>query len=239
MIDDIESHRMPDLSVVVPTLNEAETIESCLDSIGASADVEVVVSDGGSGDATLVLAEARGARIVEGSAGRGGQLNRGAAAAGAGRLLFLHADCRLPSGWSTELSKALANPAVALACFYLRTEPAAGRDPSWVGGLWLRTLDLRSRGGRLPYGDQAFGVRREVFDAVGGFPDIPLMEDLVFARACSRVGRLVRIPREVRTTDRRTMRQPVRARVMHLVFPWLLRFGVSPATLARWYGNPR
>ncbi len=230
---------MPELTIVIPTLNEERTIESCLLAVGRRQDVGVVVSDGGSDDGTVSLARSLGAGVVEGSPGRGGQLNRGAAASHADRFLFIHADCRLPSGWFDAVATALADPATALACFRLLTEPAPGTLPSAVRRMWLRTLDLRSRGLRLPYGDQAFAVRREVFEAVGGFPDIPLMEDLAFARNCRRVGRIRRLPLEIRTTARRTEAYPVRARVLMLVLPTLFRLGVPPERLARWYGNAR
>lgn len=230
---------MPELSVVVPTLEEEQSIEGCLRSIGDHGTVAVVVSDGGSTDDTTQLAGSLGAAVVVGPPGRGGQLNRGAAANGSELLVFLHADCRLPRGWHAEVRRALADPSTALACFRLRTEWPDQREISLPARLWLRTLDLRARGGRLPYGDQAFAVRREVFELVGGFPDIPLMEDLAFARACRRVGTIRRIPMEVRTTARRTSKYPVRARLMMLVFPTLFDLGVSPTTLARWYGVAR
>lgn len=230
---------MPNLTVVVPTLNEEMSIDGCLDSIGSHPGAEIVVSDGGSRDDTVPKARARGITVVSGRAGRGGQLNRGAAATDSKMLLFLHADCRLPEGWRDPLAAALEDPATALACFLLHTEPADDHKKSTVGRLWLRTLDLRARGGRLPYGDQAFGVRREVFERVGQFPDIPLMEDLAFARSCRRVGRIRRLQSAVRTSARRTARYPVRARLMMLVFPTLFSLGVAPETLARWYGNAR
>jgi rSAM/selenodomain-associated transferase 2 len=230
---------MPHLTVVIPTLCEEHTIEACLQTIGRDVDAAVVVSDGGSTDGTVRRARSYGAVVVEGPPGRGGQLNRGAAATDSSALLFVHSDCRLPVGWHEAVTGALADPGTALACFRLRTEPSSPHAPSALSALWLKTLDLRSRGFRLPYGDQGFAVRREVFDRVGGFPDIPLMEDLAFARACRRVGRIHRLPLSMRTTARRTERFPVRARLMMLVFPSLFRLGVPPATLARWYGTVR
>ncbi len=230
---------MPDLTVVVPTLCEESTIVECLLAIGQTEGVTVVVSDGGSADETVRLARSCGAQVVEGAPGRGGQLNRGAAATDSAGLVFVHADCRLPAGWHDAVTTALADPGTALACFRLHTEPSSARAPSMLAGLWLKTLDLRSRGFRLPYGDQAFAVRREVFDRVGGFQDIPLMEDVAFARACRRVGGIRRLPLAVQTTARRTESFPVRARMMMLVFPFLYRLGVPPTTLARWYGNAR
>ncbi len=227
------------LTVVIPTLNESATIEACLDSVGDDPEVAVVVSDGGSSDDTVARAGSRaGVRVVTGARGRGPQLNLGAAAASSSLLLFLHADCRLPEGWQGLLEEALSDPAVALACFRLHTEPC---DPGTgkCHRRWLRLLDLRSRLPLLPYGDQGFGVRHELFRTVDGFPEIPLMEDVAFARACRRRGAVVRLDAAVRTTARRFEQRPVRTRLMTATFPLLFRLGVSPATLARWYGAVR
>jgi rSAM/selenodomain-associated transferase 2 len=227
------------LAVVIPTLDEEAQIGACLAAVGGCADVEVVISDGGSTDRTLELARRAGVRVVEGARGRGPQLNRGAAATQAPRLLFLHADCRLPEGWLGAVESALQDTAVALVCFRLRTEPVSPSSAGGLGRWWLRVFDLRSHGFGLPYGDQGFAVRREVFDRVGGFPDIPLMEDLVFARVCRRIGRIKHLSLELRTTARRVESKPLRAGLMYTVLPTLFRLGVAPSTLARWYGNIR
>ncbi len=225
-------------AVVVPALDEAERIAACLRSVGPEA-AEVVVVDGGSRDGTReVLAGFDRVTVLESPRGRGVQLDRGARATSAPYLLFLHADCRLPEGWAASAGRALDDPDVALACFRLHTEPSdpgAGR----LARLWAKLLDLRSFGPALPYGDQGFAVRREVYEAVGGFPHIPLMEDLAFARACRRVGRIRRLPLSVRTTSRRFDGMPVRARLCTATFPLLFRLGVSPWTLARWYREVR
>lgn len=228
-----------ELAVVIPTLNEERTIGTCLDAVGKRDGVEVVVSDGGSSDRTRELASEAGARVVEGARGRGPQLNLGAQSAAAGRLLFLHADCRLPDGWLPALGTALDDEATALACFRLHTEPSGGRRRSPLYRRWLRVFDLRSFGLGLPYGDQGFALRREVFDRVGGFQEIPLMEDVALARSCRRLGKIRRLPLEVRTTARRAEGHPVRTIVMLATFPTVFRFGVSPKTLARWYGEVR
>jgi hypothetical protein len=104
---------------------------------------------------------------------------------------------------------------------------------------WLRLADARSHGWRVPYGDQAYGIRADLFRRIGGYPEIPLMEDLAFARACGRIGRLRRLPGAVRTTGRRLERRPVRTHLMWAVFPWLYRAGVAPDRLAQWYGAVR
>lgn len=224
--------------MVIPALNEAARIGVCLESVQEDA-AEAVVVDGGSSDPTAeVAARFPGVRVLPSPRGRGLQLNRGARATRAPLLVFLHADCRLPEGWAAAVRGALADRRVALACFRLHTEPsdpAAGR----LARAWLRLLDLRSQGFGLPYGDQAFSVRRETFEAAGGFPEIPLMEDVAFARACRRLGRIQRLPLEVRTTGRRFERRPLAARLCTATFPTLFRLGVSPWTLARWYREVR
>ncbi len=230
---------MADLAVVIPTLDEERALGRCLAAVGAGEGLEVVVADGGSRDRTRELAALAGARVVTGPRGRGPQLNAGASSTTAPRLLFVHADCELPAGWRPALQRALDDSRTALACFRLHTVHSGEAGRPGPRGLWLRGLDLRSFLPLLPYGDQGFGVRREVFDALGGFPGIPLMEDLAFARACRRRGRIRRLPLAMRTTARRFEDGPLAARLKTLSFPWLFRLGVSPHTLARWYGAAR
>ncbi len=139
-------------------------------------------------------------------------------------------------GWMRS-SGALQDPETTLACFRLSTRPANGAGR--IHRAWLSLLDLRSYGLGLPYGDQAFALRREVYEEVGGFPAIPLMEDLALARECRRRGRIRHLPLAVRTSGRRFEQRPVRTRLMTIGFPWLFRLGVAPQTLARWYGEVR
>ena len=230
-------HRRLELAVVIPTLNEERSIGLCLDSVGTHDGVEVVVVDGGSADNTVRCAREAGARVVEDSPGRGSQLNLGARSTDSDRLLFLHADCVLPDGWLWELNRALDKNEVALACFRLRTLSSISSKPSLMYRWWLRVFDLRSHGFVLPYGDQGFAVKREVFDRIGGFPEIPLMEDVSFAGDCRRQGKIERLRLEISTTARRVEQRPFRTTLMLVFFPTLFRLGVSPQTLARWYGS--
>ena len=228
-----------ELAVVIPTLDEELSIGGCLDSVGTHEGVEMIVADGGSSDRTRELARSRGARVVTGARGRGPQLNFGATSTNSDRLLFLHADCRLPEGWMPAISRALDDKEVSLACFRLRTMASVTLEPSVLHRLWLRVFDLRSHGFGLPYGDQGFAVRRTVFDSAGRFPEIPLMEDVAFARTCRRLGRVQSLPLEIQTTARRVERRPFKTTLMLATFPTLFRLGVAPETLARWYGNTR
>ncbi len=238
MVHDVVSSD-PRIAVVIPTLDERHSIGRCLES-ARDAD-EIVVSDGGSSDGTVeeVRRLDPGLVLVEGPRGRGGQLNRGAEAATAPILLFLHADCVLPRGWSDAVRTALGDPGVSVGCFRLRTDPPRNGEASALERRWWRLLDLRSRGWGLPYGDQALFARREDIRGVGGYPEIPLMEDVAFVRGLLRRGRLARVPLEVRTTARRFAHHPIRARLCTATFPTLFRLGVAPETLARWYGKGR
>ena len=229
------------LTVVIPTLNEEGTIGSCLQAVGQPPGVSIVVSDGGSTDATLavVATDYPTVSTIQGPPGRGGQLNRGARALPADAYVFVHADCRLPEGWHDAVCDALADPGVSIGCFRLHTEPPQGGRTSILARTWWRVLDLRSRGLGLPYGDQALSLRHDVLKAVGGVPKIPLMEDVELVRRCLGLGRLARLQLEVRTTARRFAQLPLRAPLFTMVFPTLYRLGVSPDTLSRWYRNAR
>jgi len=229
------------LTVVIPTLNEEDTIESCLQAVGRPPGVSTVVSDGGSTDETLAVVTKGFPKvdIVRGPPGRGDQLDRGARAAPADAYVFVHADCRLPEGWHDAVCDALADPGVAIGCFRLHTEPRPGGRDSTLARTWWRVLDLRSRGLGLPYGDQALFLRQDVFARVGGVPKIPLMEDVELVGRCLDLGRLARLPLEVRTTARRFAQLPLRAPLFTMIFPTLYRLGVSPTTLHRWYRNVR
>ena len=226
------------LSVVVPVLDEARRIGEHLAALRGVAGIdEILVVDGGSRDDTVAIARrVPGVRVLTASRGRGVQLNAGARAARGDVLLFLHADAALPPDAALLVGRALGEPGVVAGAFRLHTVAESG--PRWLGPL-LRLADLRSRVTRLPYGDQAMFVRRDAFERVGGFPDQPLMEDVELARRLWRVGRIRTVPGVVRVSGRRFVANPVRAVLAMRVFPLLYRLGVSPARLARLYGDPR
>ena len=226
------------LSVIVPVLDEAGRIGQQLAELRAIPGIgEVVVVDGGSRDGTPDIARAApGVRVIAAPRGRGTQLNAGARAARGDVLLFLHVDTSLPVDTAAWIVRALADRGVVAGAFRIRT--VADTGPRWVAPL-LRLADLRSRVTHLPYGDQAVFVRRDVFERVGGFPDQPLMEDVELARRLRRAGRIVTVAGVVQVSGRRFVANPVRAVLAMRLFPLLYRLGVSPARLARLYGDPR
>ncbi len=172
------------ISIVIPTLNAGDALPACLRAVmeGLQSGLirELVISDGGSTDQTLTIAEEVGAIVVTGQPSRGGQLQRGCAQARGDWLLILHADTELQPGWTETVSDHLSKPAPA--AFRLRFR-AKGVAPGWVAG-WA---NLRSRWFGLPYGDQGLLVPRDMYIAAGGYKDQPLMEDVALVRALPRV----------------------------------------------------
>ncbi len=225
---------MSAVSVVIPTLDEGAWIGDCLAQFaGQAGDWELIVVDGGSGDETAGIARAAGAQVVEVPAGRGPQLNAGAAAATSDTLLFLHADARLPADAQALIHQTLTQPATAAGCFRTRHRPSPTRGPLFGGLVGL--ADLRSRWTRLPYGDQGLFLAARTFRQVGGYPDQPLMEDLELARRLRSHGRIATTPATIEVSARAFERGLLRHGLTLNTFPTLYRLGVSPETLARWY----
>lgn len=220
-----------ELSVVIPTLDAEAGLRRSLpaltEGLQSGLICELVITDGGSRDATLRIAEAAGATVVEGTPSRGGQLRRGAMVARGEWLLFVHADTVLPEGWSGCVAAHL--PTGRPAHFRLRFD-RGGLAARLVAG-WA---NLRARLFRLPYGDQGLLISRADYDAAGGFKDIPLMEDV--AMACALGRRLMPLPLTATTSAERYLRDGwVRrgARNLWLVLRYLC--GADPARLAARY----
>lgn len=225
------------LSVVIPTLNAAAELPECLASLmeGVSEGLihELIISDGGSEDATTEIAADVGASLVTGPASRGGQLRRGCAVAKGDWLLVLHADTQLSPGWAAVVAQHLEGAGDegrqrAPAYFNLRFR-AKGLAPSLVAG-WA---NLRSRLFGLPYGDQGLLISRAAYLEAGAYPDQPLMEDVELAR---RLSNLQALAVEARTSAARYQRDGWLRRGGRNLLT-LLRFllGADPKTLARNY----
>ncbi len=186
------------LAIIVPTFNEAANIEDAIARLRAASNAEIIVADGGSTDDTVARAEAAGARVVHALRGRARQMNAGARASDAPLLLFVHADTILPEGFAAEVRGMLAFHHHALGAFRL------GLDGRALRYRWIEwTANLRSTAGHMPYGDQAFFIRRNVFEAVGGFPEQPALEDYDLVRSLRRLGRVVIAPSVAVTSTRR------------------------------------
>ena len=217
------------VSVIIPTLDEADGIAGTLASVQAQTGWELIIADGGSTDGTpdVVRAAAPTATLIAAPRGRAAQMNAGAAAATGDALLFLHADTLLPAGALDAVREALGD-AVG-GCFETRFDAASGWMRLWQARLWMRWH-------RFAFGDRALFARREAFEAVGGFPDQPLFEDLDLVRALRRRGPFAFLDLAVTTSARRyrrygALRQQLRNAALWT--GWLA--GVAPERLARFY----
>ena len=220
-------------SVIIPTLDEAETIVPTLTGLQAERgpDVELIVVDGGSRDATLDLARPFSDHIITARRGRASQMNAGAAIARGDVLLFVHADTQLPASGVDLIREALAHSSRIWGRFDVRID---SRKPI----LWLvaRIMNLRSRWSGIATGDQAIFVRRATFERIGGYPDIPLMEDIALSCALRRVSPPLCLSTPVVTSARRWERNGV---LRTILLMWRLRWayfrGANPADLAMSY----
>jgi rSAM/selenodomain-associated transferase 2 len=225
---------MSKLSIIVPVLNEGEGIAATLDALAdlRALGTEVIVVDGGSRDATIQRARLRADRVIPAPRGRALQMNAGAAKATGDVLLFLHADTRLPRDADHVLLNGLERSGRAWGRFNVKIE---GRSPLLILVGWL--MGLRSRVTGIATGDQAIFVRRDAFQAAGGFPEIPLMEDIALCKRLKRVSAPLCLSERVITSGRRWEQNGV---INTVVLMWRLRlayfFGADPKELAEQYG---
>lgn len=220
-----------EVSIVVPVLDEAPGIAACLRRLRRDfPECDLVVVDGGSRDGTAELA-AEHARVVPSAPGRGRQMNAGAAASHGEILWFVHADCTIPAAALPALLTAMADPNVVGGGLTLRF------DQRSAGLRWLAvTSNARARRLGWVFGDQAMFVRRAAFGALGGFPEIPLMEDLELSRQLRLRGRLVVLPVPCTASARRLVQHgPWRMAVLMQVLKVQYLAGVDPERIRRRY----
>ncbi len=233
------------IAVVIPTLNEEAAIGHTVRRTAGLGFDEIVVVDGGSQDQTRAIVAAVtsecqrsiGAKIhlLVAPPGRARQLNEGAKACRSDALLFLHADTSLPATAKRAIESALTDPAVGGGRFDVEFDSAS----RW-GSVISFFMNARSRLTRIATGDQGLFVRRTVFEQLGGFPDVPLMEDIEFSRRLKRGWMIAALREKVITSFRRWERWgPLRT----ILLMWALRFlywlGVSPHRLQRFYAAVR
>jgi rSAM/selenodomain-associated transferase 2 len=222
------------VSVVIPVLNEAGCLEETLGCLRRQSPHEIIVVDGGSEDDTLVRAQAADL-VLQASRGRARQMNSGAARASGSVLLFLHADCRLDDGALAAAERALTQPGVSAVCFRMCIAES---------GALYRCIDacasLRVRLSGLVYGDQGLLVRRDLFEHLGGFPELRLMEDVFLSRKLRSHGRVVVVPKRIFVSHRRWEKSGViRQTLRNWTLTALAGAGVHPDRLAAFYPEVR
>jgi uncharacterized protein len=224
---------MASLSVIIPVLNEEGVLARTLREVScAHPGLEIIVVDGGSGDQSVAIASGY-AKVLVGKRGRGKQMNHGAAHAAGDVLIFLHADTIPSASYFAEVSSALEDPEVVGGHAPLRFHPSSGM---------LRIYERLSNVNfwLFHYGDGAMFVKRKTFEEMGGFRELPLLEDLEFLRRMRRRGRTVLLETPVLTSARRFLRVGTmynQTRNILIVISFLM--GVSARRLARWYPDVR
>ncbi len=223
------------LSIIIPVLNEERTIAATVEDLARIESDEIIVVDGGSTDRTAEVVRDGPARLVVSARGRAAQMNVGARLAAGDVLLFLHADTRLPGTAAPDVEGCMADPACVGGRFDIRLD--SSRPLLRIVG---RMISLRSRLTRVATGDQAIFVRRTAFERLGGFPEIPIMEDVAFCRALKREGPIACLRSQVVSSARRWEQNgPVRTILLMWTLKLLYLAGVSPARLKRLYSEAR
>ncbi len=222
-------------SIIIPVLNEGDRINALIEHIhnqGFESSYEVIVIDGDPQGGTVRAIGSEGVVTIITEKGRGRQMNAGAAAASGDILIFLHVDTMLPDGALKKISRALEKQDYVGGAFDLKIDS----DKLFLRYISARA-SLRSRLNRIPYGDQAIFLRKKYFDHIGGFKDIPLMEDVDLMRRIKKDRRKISIlPDKVTTSARRWRRDgTLFTTARNQVLVALFRLGVSPGRLAKYY----
>jgi rSAM/selenodomain-associated transferase 2 len=219
------------ISIIVPTINEGKNIEAAITSAQSGKDIEVIVVDGGSQDNTVEITESLGIKFIFSSPGRACQMNLGALLATGNILLFLHADTILPLQFDDMVRDALEEPGVVAGAFNLSIDSS-----QWGLRFVEWGVRIRSHFFNLPYGDQAIFIKREVFEQVGGFPELPIMEDFEMMRRLQRIGGIMIVQGAVLTSARRWLQKGVFRTTLINQFAIIAYFiGVSPTRIRYWY----
>ena len=219
------------LTIIIPTLNEADRLPATLAGLGRPDDVEIIVADGGSTDATLRIARQAGACVVSSKPGRAFQMNRAAGKARGRFLLFLHADTHLPEEHLAEIETILTRRGVAAGSFRFQID-----TPGWGFRIIEACTNLRARLLSAPYGDQGLFLRASTLRRMGGFREIPIMEDFELVRRLARSGKIVISEMAAPTSGRRWKRLGlVRTTLLNWTIVLAYWCNVSPVRLAGWY----
>jgi rSAM/selenodomain-associated transferase 2/rSAM/selenodomain-associated transferase 1 len=217
------------ISVIIPTYNEALRLRSAVRRVQAEEDVQIIVVDGGSTDATVDTARFLGVDVIRSDKGRSRQMNGGAEHALGEILLFLHADTLLPQRWNHSVRRMLSGPGTAAGAFQFKLDRVLP-----FSRVIEKLVNLRSRVLQMPYGDQAIFLKAALFREVGGFADLPVMEDYALMQRLRKQGRIRIVPSPATTSARRWRRLGVfRTTVINQIIILAYWFSASPGTLTR------
>ncbi|MEA5578398.1 TIGR04283 family arsenosugar biosynthesis glycosyltransferase [Anabaena sp. UHCC 0451] len=219
------------ISIIIPTLNEANNIKAAITSTQSSTNVEVIVVDGGSSDGTPAVAQFLGVTVISSAPGRAIQMNTGAAIASGEILLFLHADTRLPIDFDGMIRTALQKPGTIAGAFTLRID-----SPRWGLRLVEWGVKLRSHLWQMPYGDQAIFLTTKAFTEVGNFPEMPIMEDFELISRLKINSKITIINVPVTTSPRRWLKKGIfMTTILNQIIVIAYLCGISPERIRKWY----
>lgn len=220
------------ISIIIPVLDEASGIGACLETLLPYGDrLEIIVVDGGSTDETLTILANYPVKVVKSPMGRGQQMNQGAAIAGGNILLFLHSDTVLPANFVDMIDTTFTEPDMIAGAFQLHIDDP---QPSlrWIE----KTVQWRSQYLSLPYGDQGIFVKTKIFRELGGYADLPIMEDYEFVHRLKKRGRIALVNAAVKTSARRWQKLGVwRTTLINQTMIIGFKLGINPNTLRHWY----
>ncbi|MBF2016227.1 MAG: TIGR04283 family arsenosugar biosynthesis glycosyltransferase [Rivularia sp. T60_A2020_040] len=219
------------ISIIIPTLNESKNIKATLASTQKSTNIEIIVVDGGSEDNTVDIAQSPGVKVIKSCKNRAYQMNTGAMNATGDILLFLHADTLLPANFDEMIRIGLQQPKTVAGAFSLRINaPQTGlRLVEWG-------VKFRSKWLQMPYGDQGIFITKKIFNDIGGFPELPIMEDFELIRNLKRLGKITLIPVPVITSPRRWLKKGVwQTTLINQIVIIAYFLGVSPKIIRSWY----
>ncbi len=219
------------ISIIIPVLNEALAISTVIKRLGDASDVEIIVVDGGSQDETVNIAKSFSVKVLCTTPGRASQMNGGAAIATGDILLFLHGDTILPNNFDSLIRETLQDSRIIAGAFELRID-----SQRWGVRLIERMVKMRSHFLSMPYGDQAIFLEASIFQDIGGFPNLPIMEDFELIRCLRKEGKIAIIPAPVITSGRRWEKLGVVKTTLInqlIVAGYLL--GIPPEELVGWY----
>lgn len=224
------------ISVIMPVLNEAKILRETLCALDLADEAELIVVDGGSTDETKTIASEFTGKVFSSPKGRANQMNFGADKADGDILLFLHADCRLPLHGFSVIRRTLSHNGIAAGAFDLCID-----HPLWRFRIIERGANLRSKVTAIPYGDQGIFMKKEVFHRIGGFADIPLMEDIEISGRLKKQGRIMFVRPPIKASARRWLQEgafytTIRDWGISLSYRFLR---VSPERLINYYKDVR
>lgn len=219
------------ISAIIPVVNEEGKVRQAIEKAWQAGADEVIVVDGNSSDKTFDLAQKSSCSVYQSTPGRANQQNHGVQQANGGVVLFLHVDTWLAPGSCKQIRECLQDPSVQAGAF----EQRIGSNRRLIQ--WIAKGNARRvRWFNLAYGDQGIFVRKDVFDSLGGFPEVPLMEDYILSQRLRKSSKLALLPGPIHVDPRRWERYgPIRQTLRNWLLVFAFRIGISPARLANYY----